>query len=282
MHRGNIRDTQERHEHHNPFGRLLNQHVQAPRWITRHGLTGDPPPAPTQAQEHDAAPEPDLPPLRLDFNRLKTSIDVRRAKQTGGHLPSAARTNTIPVLFRNYLRGDPTTIEWAQQIVTDAFSDVEQAAWAAHHRALAEAGGRLHVIPGDLTVDSLADIGLDPATTTDTIAGRLDTAWSACTNHDEHPATGRPCRASFLDCFHCGNCLITREHLPRLLGLIDALSARRQHLSDQDWWSHYGPTWAAIRLDVLAKFSPAEIEQAAAAKPTDVLLDLVEPAWEHP
>ena len=187
------------------------------------------------------------------------------------------------MLFRNYLRGDPTTIEWAQQIVSEALGDVEQAALAAHRRALDAAGGRLHVVPADLTVDGLADIGLDPATATDAVAGHWTPPGRRCTDHDEHPATGRPCRASFLDCFHCGNCLITSEHLPRLLGLLDALSARRQHLSEQDWWSRYGPAWAAIRLDVLAKFSPAEIEQAAAAKPADVpARPRRRPPWEHP
>jgi hypothetical protein len=41
-------------------------------------------------------------------------------------------------------------------------------------------------------------------------------------------------------------------------------------------------TWAAIRRDILTKFSPAEIEHATANKPADALLDLVEPPWERP
>ncbi|MGB3484180.1 MAG: hypothetical protein WBB07_18445 [Mycobacterium sp.] len=44
----------------------------------------------------------------------------------------------------------------------------------------------------------------------------------------------------------------------------------------------YGPTWAAIRQDILVKFTPAEIELAAASKPDDALLDLVEHPWQHP
>jgi hypothetical protein len=55
---------------------------------------------------HDLRGEPDAkdadpPRFGLDFNRLKTSIDVRRTRQMGGHLPSAARSNTVPVLFSN-------------------------------------------------------------------------------------------------------------------------------------------------------------------------------------
>lgn len=85
-----------------------------------------------------------------------------------------------------------------------------------------------------------------------------------------------------MDCFHCGNCLIISSHLPRLLALLDALAQRRHEMSEQDWWARYGPAWAAIRHDVLTKFSPAELDRATADKPTDALLDLVEDPWEHP
>ena len=167
--------------------------------------------------------------------------------------------------------------------MSEAVSDLEQAAWAAHRRGLdAAGGGTLRVVAGAVTTERLVEVGLDVETAQHATEGELDTAWSACANHDHHPGTGRTCHASFLDCFHCGNCLITRDHLPRLLGLLDALAARRHQLSEDDWWSRYGPTWAAIRFDVMAKFGAAEIEQASATKPTDALLDLVEPTWEHP
>jgi head-tail adaptor len=94
--------------------------------------------------------------------------------------------------------------------------------------------------------------------------------------------TGKPCDASFLDCFHCGNCLITTDHLPQLLGLLDALATRRRQLGESDWWRRYGQTWAAIRHDVMTKFSPAEITQAQRIKTDDALLDLVEHPWEKP
>ena len=110
----------------------------------------------------------------------------------------------------------------------------------------------------------------------------VNAAWTECVDHEHHPATAKPCRASFLDCFHCGNCLVTAKHLPRLLALLDALSARRQQLSESDWWHRYGPVWAAIRHDILVKFTPAEIELAKKTKPPDALLDLVEAPWQQP
>jgi hypothetical protein len=220
--------------------------------------------------------------LLVDFNRLKTSIDVRRTRQMGGHLPSAARTNSIPVLFSNYLRGDPTVREWAQQIVDEALVDAEQSALAAHRRALAAAGGNLWIIPGRAEAQRLEQAGLDADTARRAADGELDTAWTGCLDHDQHPATGKPCRESSLDCFQCGNCLITSDHLPRLLGLLDALAQRRHELGQDQWWARYGMAWAAIRRDVLVKFSPAEIARASAHKATDSLLDLVENPWEHP
>lgn len=267
-------------EHHGVFDKSLDVHVFASDWAQARGLTAD---RPTPAdREDDDTEQPPSTVLRVDFNRLKTSVDVRRTKQMGGHLPSAARTNTVPVLFRNYLRGDPGVLDWAQNIVGAAIADAEQSALAAHRRALDAAGGNLRVIPGPADAEHLHAAGLDTDTARHAVAGALDTAWTECVDHDHHPATGKGCRASFLDCFHCGNCLITCKDLPGLLGLLDALAARRQQLSEQDWWDRYGRTWAAIRNDVLVKFSPAEIEQATTIKPDDALLDLIENPWEQP
>jgi hypothetical protein len=260
-----------RAEHHDPFATALYHSVGQRQWAKRCGLLAD---APSDGAEP--------PPLVIEFNRLKTSIDVRRTKQTGGHLPSAARTNTIPVLFRHYLRGDPTTIAWAHEVIGEAVADAEQAALAAHQRALQAAGGTLRVIPGPASADVLGQVGLDADAARRAEHGQLDTAWSACTDPERHPIAGSRCEASFLDCFHCGNCLITTSHLPRLLGLLDALAERRQQMGEQDWWRRYGPAWAAIRHDILARFSPEEVAAAERNKPTDTLLDLVENPWERP
>ncbi|MGY1960768.1 hypothetical protein [Nocardia gipuzkoensis] len=258
-------------EHHNPFGKALNHtDFYGPRWIATHGLTVD------------STDDGDRPPLSVDFTRIKTSIDVRHTRRMGGHLPSSARTNSVPVLFSHYLRGDPTVIDWAQEIVSDALADAEQSALEAHRRALGKAGGALRVISSapdtDLTgraQDPVDADGSAPHTPT-------EAAWTTCIDPAHHPVTEKACRANFLDCFHCGNCVVTAHHLPRLLSLLDALSTRRQQLSDSDWWQRYGPTWAAIRHDILVKFTPAEIELAATTKPDDALLDLVEHPWQRP
>jgi hypothetical protein len=239
------------------------------------------------AENSDAAADPafdpaEPQPLKVTFNRIKTSVDVRRTKQLGGHLPSAARSNTAQVLFQNYLKPDPTMIDWAQDIVSEAVADAERAALDAHQRALNNAGGALHVVTGPVDAEHLEKAGLDPQTAQAAADGDLDTAWTGCTDHDHHPATGTTCANSFLACFHCGNCLVTGDHLPRLLDLLDALNDRRLHVSETDWWADYGPTWAAITFDVLPEFSPEELEHAARSKTSDTLLDLVQAPWEQP
>ncbi|MEU9291460.1 hypothetical protein AB0D57_44305 [Streptomyces sp. NPDC048275] len=220
-------------------------------------------------------------PLQVNFNRIKTSIEVRRTRRLGGHLPSAAKSNTMQVLFRNYLGGDPVIVEWANQVLGEALVDAEQAALRAHEQVLNAAGGSLQVVSGPADAKALQrGAGLDPESARRAADGELDTAWTACGDH-VNLATGKSCEASFLACFHCGNCLVTRDHLPRLLGLMEALAERRLTMSESDWWRRYGPAWAAIRHDILAKFSPAELEHAERTKPTDALLDLVEEPWEQ-
>jgi hypothetical protein len=208
-------------------------------------------------------------PLRLDFIRLKTSIDVRRTRQMGGHLPSSVRSNTMAVMFSNYLRDDPTTVEWAKDVVGEALVDAERAALAAHQRALQAAGGGQEL--ATTLVAEPHQLGSSAA----------DSGWANCADPQHHPATGAACRSSFLDCFSCGNAVVAPGHLPRLMALLDAFAERRHQLGEQEWWARYGPAWAAIRHDVLPKFSPAEISRATADQPLDALLDLVENPWEH-
>lgn len=253
-------------DHKAAFGESLHGTPILPsRWVAGRPrpLLADPPPA-----GGDGSGTAPAVPLQVTFNRIKTSMEVRRTKRMGGHLPSAAKSNTMPVLFRNYLSGDPVIVSWAEEVLGEALTDAEQAARLAHERAARAAGG------GPVVVE---ESGTGPQG-----AGERDAGWAACADHGHHPATGKPCEVTFLDCFHCGNCLVTRDHLPRLLGLLDALGQRRRELAEDDWWSRYGPAWIAIREDILAKFTPAELEQAQARKPDDVLLDLIENPWEIP
>ncbi|WP_378741277.1 hypothetical protein [Nocardia brasiliensis] len=233
--------------HGSPFRAALTAGIDVAGWSRRRQLTYD-----------------DGTPLSVHFGRLRISIEVRRTQRMGGHLPSAARSNTAPVLFRDYLRADPTMIDWAQRVTSSALVDAEAAALDAHQRQLDAHGGE--VVRDRGTGDHAAEGGV----------------WSDCRDPASHPATGKSCRATFLDCFHCGNAIVTPEHLPRLLALLEALDSRRAVVSEAQWWARYGPAWAAIRHDILAKFSVTELDHARRQPGVDALLDLVEAPWEHP
>ncbi|MFD4592859.1 hypothetical protein [Streptomyces rubiginosohelvolus] len=235
--------------HGSPFRGSMTAGIEMTAWAAAHDLTDD-----VGAR------------LTVSFNRLRTSVEARRTRQMGGHLPSAARSNTVPVLFRNYLRDDPATVEWAHEVMADALADAERSALDVHRRRTERAG--------------------EPAVVAEAarpLPGATDGAWSGCRDVDHHPVTGTTCRASFLACFHCGNCLITPDHLPRLMALLEAMEERRRRMDEQAWWQRYGPAYAAIRHEVLARFTPEQVRHAAAAAPEhDASLDLVEDPWQHP
>ena len=242
-------------EHRDTFGKTLSGGLRFGQWSADHNLRTDP-------ISTDGSTEP----LAVDLRRLRTTVEVRRTRALGGHLPSAARSNSVAVLFANYLRGDPHARQWAEQVLGEAVIDAEQAALAAHRHTLA-AGGR-------------SSLDVQPEMTE---SARHDGAWTACADPASHPVTEKPCRrVSFLDCFNCGNCLITATHLAAILALLDTLADRRTRLSEVDWWMRYGPAWAAIRRDVLPKFTPAQLRAAEAVKPMTPLLELAENPWEHP
>ncbi|MFD0008244.1 hypothetical protein ACFVJ4_38480 [Streptomyces sp. NPDC127178] len=278
-------------EHWAPFELSLRHgaNMELSQWAATRAkpVLADPPPEPVTenpntAKKHDAGPTTRGPqPLKVTFNRIKTSADARRTKQLGGHLPSSAKSNTAQVLFRNYLKPDEATREWAEEVMTEALADAEQAAWDAHAAALGRRGEPT-VIPKGESSQQFEDAGLDPHTARELADGGLDTAWTACEDQDHHPETGAPCGDSFLACFHCGNCLITRTHLPKLLALLKALGLLRERMSEDAWWERYGPAWVAVRRDILAKFTPAEVDKVRQQPLPDALLDLVEAPWEQP
>ena len=134
-HRAGVTGTAE---HWDPFADKLRTPLRLCDWAGRHDLRDD-----------------DGRRLKLDMNRLRTSVEVRRTRQMGGHLPSAARTNTMQTLWSSYLRGDPAVTEWADGILDDAFADAERAALDAHRRALAAHSGTLRVIPEQAEDDDM-------------------------------------------------------------------------------------------------------------------------------
>jgi hypothetical protein len=229
--------------HISPFAKKLDRHLYLGRWVRAHDLRGD-----------------DGQPLELTLNRLRTTVEVRTTKAVGGHLPTSARSNSMDVQFVHYLRGDPTVQEWAADEVGVAVVDAERHARQAHLRVLAGSVEQ-HAEDQAATADQL---GVDPETARQALAGELDTLVAACLDINDSPFNEGRCRASFLTCLQCPNGLVTHRHLPGLLALLKQLDAERQASDADTWWARHGSTWLAITKGVLPRFTPAELEQAQA------------------
>ncbi|MGW6374809.1 hypothetical protein ACWFRB_01930 [Rhodococcus sp. NPDC055112] len=258
-----------------PFAERLDAWFGLNRqWTQSHQLIADRHAAVSQDEgmSDDVAKE-----LNLDFNRLKTSIDVRTTKSLGGHLPSAARTNTVPVLYRNYLRNDPHATEWAHGIVAEALVDAEQVANRAANNATGAVQGTEFsgtvVVERDSPQDREEGSGRDQSD--------VEGAWTACSDPSRNPSSQQQCTASFLDCFSCANSVVGSQHLPQLISLVDVLADRRTMLPLDTWTHRYGTAWDAIHRDILPKFAPAEVSRAQGLTAKSSL-DLVEEPWEVP
>ena len=178
-------------------------------------------------------------PLQITLPKLKKTVDIRNTRASGGHLPSSVRSNTMPVLFTNYLRGDPSVRDWAGRVITAALADAETEARVCHARVLAASA--------TTPQQAAAQLALTNATAADLLTGKLDTAFAACADIDHSPLNeGARCSASFLMCFGCPNALITHDHIPKLKALLDWLIDQRDKIDIDSWWRQYGPAWAAI------------------------------------
>jgi hypothetical protein len=230
------------------------------QWAARHGLDAD-----GSGDDH--------PPLDIDLNRLKTTVEVRITKAVGGHLPSASRTNTLDVSFLHYLRNDPRVREWADRILTAALQDAENSARAFHLRILDAAAERAFEHHPE---NAAAALGTTPEKVKRAAAGELDTLVSSCLDIQHHPQTGGPCRDSFLTCLRCPNALVAERHLPMLLALLDLLQQELDRLGVDDWCGRHGVTWLIITRLIMPRFTAAQRAAAVEAKPGSLPVDLLE------
>ncbi|MDX3525977.1 hypothetical protein P1P75_05890 [Streptomyces sp. ID05-39B] len=244
------------HGHIDPYANRLGRVMGFSKWGQRHGLLDDSGKT-----------------LPIDMNRLKTTVEVRRTKAMGGHLPSASRTNTLDVSFANYLKGDPVVRDWADEILTTAINEAEDTARGFRPRVLTKAQAAAQA-PGQ----SAAVLGTTEETLHQALDGQLDTVASSCLDIEHSPFTDGRCDVSFLTCLRCPNALITEDHLPALLALVDTLDTARQSMDMDAWVSEHGRTWLALTRLILPRFTDAERDQAAQAKPApqDLGLDLLD------
>jgi len=238
--------------HAAPFADSLTRSLDLSRWAAAQGLTADAP---------DGG---DTGALVLRLDRLKTAAETRRAKATGGHLPSTATTNTMDVSYLHYLRNDPIIQAWAEDIIDAALADAEDSARSFQLRILGPAiHDRFRADPAA----TARELGTTPARLSQALAGTLDTLAASCLDIDHSPFSGGHCDVSFLTCLRCPNALVLERHLPMLYALLERLQAELGEMTVPDWCRARGVTWLIITRLILPKFSPAQREAAMRGKP---------------
>jgi len=226
--------------HTAPFGGRLTRGLDLSRWAAAEGLTADVPDGSEPA------------PLVLRLDRLKTTAETRRAKATGGHLPSTATTNTMDVSYLHYLRNDPVIRAWAEDIIDAALADAEDNARSFQIRVLGpQIRDRFRADPET----AARDLGTTAARLGQALAGTLDTLAASCLDIDHSPFSSGRCTASFLTCLHCPNALVLERHLPMLCALLDRLQEALGQMTVPDWCRVHGFTWLIITRLILPEFS---------------------------
>ena len=195
-------------------------------------------------------------PLSLSFNALRTTVLRRNAKEVGGHMPTAAKSNSQAVLFTNYLSGDRVVQDWAADTVTSAFEDLEDSVRKSRAVKLGDDWGR-----------------------PDSSGVAAETALLACRDTTNGQADGGPCLDSALTCFSCRNAVIGEVNLPAILQLRDSLQERWHETPATKWWDAFGNTWVAINEDILPNFTSAEVEAARLVERSPIPLEILEKPW---
>ncbi|MFD3883994.1 hypothetical protein [Streptomyces microflavus] len=242
--------------HIDAFAQRLARTLNLKRIADRHGLTDD-----------------NGNPLPVSLNRIKTTVEVRHTKAMGGHLPSASRTNTLDVSFAHYLQGDPVVREWADGILTTAIDDAEQNARSYQPKVITPVQAQK---AADAPQQTAAELGTTTETLHQALDGKLTTVVSSCLDILNSPFSDGVCDVSFLTCLRCPNALVTRQHLPALLALVDELDGVRQSMPIDAWVNQHGRTWLSLTRVILPQFTDAERAEAAKAKPASLGLDLLD------
>lgn len=193
-------------------------------------------------------------PLRVSLRRLRLSEQV---------LNQHARQNSEAVSEDIYRTPDPTTADGTADTILEGQAEaVAHATATVTIRSLSAA----EVTAARTDPETAATQLCIPVSTLKLLlAGNLDTATTACTDFLNSPFAahaGEPCPASFFACFSCTNALITPEHLPRLITLLDALNNVATLVAPARWESDYRDHYARLHAILDQNATKAEIGDA--------------------
>ncbi|WP_125079794.1 hypothetical protein [Mycobacterium sp. P7213] len=193
-------------------------------------------------------------PLRVSLRRLRLSEQV---------LNQHARQNSESISEDTYRTPDPTTAEGAAETIIDGQADaVAHAKATVTIRSLSAAEMTAARTDPETAATQL---GIPLPTLKLLLAGNLDTATTACTDFLNSPfaaTAGEPCPASFFACFTCTNAVVTPDHLPRLVTLLDALDYVATLVAPARWETDYRDHYVRLQAILDQNATNAEIGDA--------------------
>lgn len=203
--------------------------------------------------------------LHITFQRLRLTEQVHSQR---------SRQNSDSVSEEIYRSKDPQTVVKAVPVILRGQRDaVEHATALMQTRAVSS--GELH--KHHRAQEQLSTkLGLNENQTEDLLAGRLDTATTACMDFSHSPFSDQsgPCTASFLMCLACTNAIATPKHLPRLVALRTALRHISSVVSEERWRRDFAPHLSRLE-DLLLRLA-TETELSDISTITDETEQLVE------
>jgi hypothetical protein len=199
----------------------------------------------------------------LADNGSPLTVSLRRLRLSEQVLNRRARQNTDAVSEDVYRNRDSSAAELAAETIV-----------AGQQDALDHARATVAVRSLDSTEIASATenpepvalkLGVPVVTLNLILAGRLDTATSACVDFLNSPFAdepGDPCPASFLNCLACANAVVTPQHLPRLITLLDALDNVATIVPPGRWNLSYAEHYGRLSCVLRDNATPAELAAA--------------------
>lgn len=196
--------------------------------------------------------------LKIDRTKFRVTYKTAKNVRSKGMLPLTADDNTPAVRARHY-DGSERMKPFYEQAIEDA--GLEALAYAL-------SGAKVVALPLDSSAEAIATAAKELEVPAEQIEaalnGETDVWLSSCKNFYMSPfdAPGKPCSKAFFKCLGCGNALITRRTLPRIIRFLAHISAARHELSDLDWRLKFGETHARITKQILPRFPDGVVSEA--------------------
>lgn len=196
--------------------------------------------------------------LKIDRTKFRVTYKTAKNVRSKGMLPLVSDDNTPDVRARHYDESERMKPFYEQA--------VEDAAIEALSYALE--GPKVVPLPVDAESQAVASVAADLDVPVDQIqaalSGETDVWLSSCRNFFKSPfdAPGKPCSKAFFKCLACGNALVTRRSLPRLIRFLSHIVTMRTVLPEIDWQLKFGETYNTITRHILPRFPDAALAEA--------------------